>query len=554
MDEHFVPFLLVVVAPLAYFASRTGLLRRPALRGPLWALFVGLALSQFPFGGIDVPFRGRASLLICAFVTALLVLRQVRGPQELEPRRFRGMLGLAALMAVLTYTNFFSFHGGSWAHLHDVAHYYLGSKYSTEVGYGKLYVALLRAEQEEYGHSLVPRARDLSGNYLAPVGQLLAGSEEVKTRFTPERWSAFRADMRMFRETMGQGYGGVLEDHGYNPTPVWTLLGGFLANRVPAGSFAGVVLLTLLDPVLLAATFAAVAWAFGLESALLVAVYFCVSFGAAFDWVGGAFLRHLSFSAILLSACALSRSRDATAGMLLALAAALRVYPALLATGVVGHGIWEWRRTGTLPAGTRRFALGFTAALALFLSATFLRSEGVEHWRGFTRNISAHGQSVSSNVIGLTNWIAYAPGFRLDTEEGLERFASWRETAHRLQLATLFLLATLFVIVRSRQQDPVTAMGAGTLLVFTGLNLSAYYYTFLALLVLAYRDQPRQLAQLFLVELTVYAVGLFEAHEVMLYLYKSLLLLYLFLVLHLDAFREEAGRLRSALWASARPG
>src|SRR5207245_8463138 len=90
-----------------------------------------------------------------------------------------------------------------------------------------------------------------------------------RDRFTSERWSAFREDVAFFREALGPQYTAVLADHGFNPTPLWAAIGGSLANLVPAGSHAGVFLLTLLDPLLLAAAFAAVAWTFGLRVALL---------------------------------------------------------------------------------------------------------------------------------------------------------------------------------------------------------------------------------------------------------------------------------------------
>jgi len=67
--------------------------------------------------------------------------------------------------------------------------------------------------------------------------------------------------------------------------------------------------------------------------------------------------------------------------------------------------------------------------------------------------------------------------------------------------------------------------------VLTGVNISAYYYTFMVLLVIAYRGRAEQLMLLFCVEFLVYAFQLFDDHEVLMLLYKSALLLGVFAAL-----------------------
>ena len=86
----------------------------------------------------------------------------------------------------------------------------------------------------------------------------------MKAAFDPERWAEFRRDAAWFRETLGPQYAAVLRDHGFNATPAWTLFGAALAGLVPAASDAGILLLTLLDPLLGVGMLAMIAWAFGL--------------------------------------------------------------------------------------------------------------------------------------------------------------------------------------------------------------------------------------------------------------------------------------------------
>ena len=156
-------------------------------------------------------------------------------------------------MAWILYTNFFAFHGIGrervFIHLHDVAHYYLGAKYFPELGYQRLYTAMLRAEAEKYeNHFRSLEARDLETNGLVDIRALLARSDPVKARFSAERWAAFQEDVAFFRGWMKKQWGEVLRDHGFNPPPLWPLLGGALANLVPAGSHAGILALTLARP------------------------------------------------------------------------------------------------------------------------------------------------------------------------------------------------------------------------------------------------------------------------------------------------------------------
>ena len=106
------------------------------------------------------------------------------------------------------YFNFLSFHGErTYLHIHDVAHYYLGSKYFDELGYKHLYIAMLRAEAEVYqDHFRSLEARDLESNGLYDIRALLVRSDAVKANFTPERWHDFCRDVAFFRDAMGPQY------------------------------------------------------------------------------------------------------------------------------------------------------------------------------------------------------------------------------------------------------------------------------------------------------------------------------------------------------------
>jgi hypothetical protein len=522
----FLPYFILVVAPLTWVVVRVERLVSPPLRWGMRFALASLAIYGLPFGGLDYDSLKKLNLLLAGVMVVALLLRRAEAAWWSNRENYRRFLAGMAVASVAAYLNFFSFHGGAYMHLHDVAHYYLGSKYFHELGYGNLYTAMVRAEAEEYAGVLWSReVRDLSSNSLVPVETLLRQSEPIKGRFSPRRWASFSKDVRYFRDTMGSSYPDVLVDHGYNPTPVWTLIGSSLANLIPAGSASGIFLLTLLDPILEITAFAAIGWAFGAETLLESLIYFCLLFGAMFTWIGGAYLRYLSFAAIIGAACCLRKRRGATAGALLALATMLRVFPVFFVAGPFFQGIGSFLRERKVPASSLRFVASFAlTAGALFLATCWI-GDGYAQWADFSHNTGAHMGSVSANILGITNLPMYVSRIDLTVPGGLEALLTWRSAIFAVQLAVVFPLALAAVALLSQHGDEVHAMALGALLVLTGVNISAYYYTFMVLLVIAYRGQPERLALLFAVELLVYVFQLFDDHEVLMHLYKSALLL-----------------------------
>jgi hypothetical protein len=118
----------------------------------------------------------------------------------------------------------------------DATYYYLNSKYFDELGYTELYRAMLVADDEgPRRFASVPRYRDLVGYEVElPRATAIAASAEVKAHFQPARWEEFKRDLEFI--TGQQASGGwryFFIDHGYNPPPPWTLVGGTLSRSTP---------------------------------------------------------------------------------------------------------------------------------------------------------------------------------------------------------------------------------------------------------------------------------------------------------------------------------
>jgi hypothetical protein len=549
MHHPLVPLLVLVLIPSLLLLGRGVLRPRPAWAA--WGICAALVLvASIAAGGVEFEYLNRMKMLVAVAVAAIVLGRR-HGITGLERRRpYLLALAVVAGFAWVIHLNFLSFHGTGqtrvYLHLHDVAHYYLGSKYFDELRYKDLYTAMLRAEAELYDdHFRGIEARDLETNGLYHIRVFLERSGPVKARFTPERWQDFQLDVAYFRAALGPQYADVLRDHGFNPTPVWALIGGTLANLVPAGSHRGILLIALVDPVVEALAFAAVAWAFGAEAVLLSMIYFCVVFGASFGWTGGSHLRHLWLLGVVGGICCAERGRHAAAGALIALAAGLRIFPIFFAFGPASKALAELIGRRRVSRATLSFFAGLALAGIGLAGATLVQTGGWRHWADFTANMRRHVQVDATNLVGLGEIVTWnGPAFPANEAEAAA--AAAREARlYRLQLMTVLPLVLLCVAARSRREDDPGAIVLGPLVVFAALSLASYYYVFLLVYLLARPLPARRVVLLFGGEAAIYALALFEDREVVLYLYRNILVAYLLFALHAEALREEA----SSLWS-----
>jgi hypothetical protein len=539
MHNQLIPLLVIFVLPALYLGQRLGLFgRRPArwMAGALLGLAIVLSL---PFEGLDLVQLKRVKLLLAAATALMLLLRHLKVSWALDPARYRGFLAVLAALSAVTYLNFFAFHGArTFVHLHDVAHYYLGAKYYAELGQQDLYVALLRAEAESTGNRFKAiEARDLDSYELVHIRSLLAQSDPVKAAFGSERWTEFQRDAAWFRDALGPHYAAVLRDHGFNATPGWAFFGAALAGLVPAGSDTGILLLTLLDPLLLVGMFGMIAWAFGLDAMLLALIYLSLLFGAGFGWTGGGFLRMPWLAATVGAVCCYQRRYRASAGALLAVAVLLRIFPAFFALPFLFRAIAAARRWGSVPRRYVRFFAGFAITGAVLFAATALLPRGWSHWIDLRTNLEAQLEVTAPNLVGLTQLIAYRSSEDEVSREEIREIQARRRAIHHVQLWVVFLpLLALAAWGAPRERD-LGVVALGVPLIFVGLNLAAYYYAFLVVLVLAHRDDPERLALLFGVEVASYVLMLFEDSEGLLHVQRSALVGALILALYVEPLR-----------------
>jgi len=261
-------------------------------------------------------------------------------PRDFQLLRDRILVAIG-ISAGLGYANFGHLHFDNFIHTWDTYHYYIGAKYFPEVGYDRMYECAITADSEDFDPARLAKMRDqrivtnLRTNIMEKVGEtILLRPEYCKQHFTPERWLEFKKDIAFFRSRVNsQRWEEIHHDHGYNASPVWTLFGNLITNTGTA-TLDQVTFVDLFDPLYLALMAAMLWWAFGPRVfAVAMLMIGCNWASRFFYWTGGALLRHDWLFYTVAVVCLLRKGRPFMAGVAMAYAALLRLFPGLLLIG-----------------------------------------------------------------------------------------------------------------------------------------------------------------------------------------------------------------------------
>jgi hypothetical protein len=289
---------------------------RPAELPNSWAPTHGWALARVLILVAMVACLGYAVLAAPRFAERLSTRAR-----QVARRVLLGVLGIAALLSVAVYVDFGVFRYGSYLNEWDVYHYYLGTKYAPELGYSKLYGATLLADAEQGLRYQNPQhaIRDLETAELAPALSVAAQAHRYRSAFSDPRWRDFVADVTWFKQQFpAERWSLLLLDHGYNGTPAWSfVVGGLLTRHLSIRAPVQRWLMVLLDPALLLAAVAAVAWAFGPRTALLLVIFIGTHYLMSWGHLKGALLRTDFAVGSVLAVCLVKRKYYKTAGGLL---------------------------------------------------------------------------------------------------------------------------------------------------------------------------------------------------------------------------------------------
>jgi hypothetical protein len=436
----------------------------------------------------------KAAIGLAAVV--LLVWWWHTGRQERLPSRLQHtVLAMLGALGFLGWWNFGAFaFGGGYVHHYEFFHYYVGAKYHGELGYTRLYDCVAAAEVERGRRAEVSSRwiRDLETNELRRGSPAVDDPLPCRDRFaSDDRWRAFTDDVEWFREQLGAArWRDVQMDHGYNASPVWTVVGAPLANTGPA-STTRIAWLWLLDPVLLSGMWALVWWAFGWRVLAVALIFWGTNHVARYTYIGGAFLRQDWMVLAVAAICLARRGWMAASGFALAWSALLRVFPALLVAGLLlKAAAAAWRdRSLTLEPAHARFAGGALLAIAIWLPLSFTvggSGDGVlSTWTAFVENSRKHLATPVLNNVGLPVVVAFDPANRSERvsdywfdapwdvwREGRRQALQNRRAIHVALVGAFLVLLAL--AVRGQPDWVALTLGIGAIPFL--LEMSNYYY------------------------------------------------------------------------------
>jgi len=392
-----------------------------------------------------------------------------------------------------------------FVHKWELFHYYLGSKYPEELGYKRLYVcaAVAQSEFSDAQREEVKdrKLRDLTTDIVEKAAPVLDHPEACKDHFSPERWKLFKRDVAWFRKNMEKDVFNDMQcDHGYNPTPVWTMSGHMIGALFPRVTMGGLTVLGSLDTVLFALTFFFIWWAFGTEICCLALVFWGTQYPADGYFTGGAFMRQDWLMFAVLGACALRKRRWALGGGALATSALLRVFPVFFFTGIVVVALTHLYKHKRFAAHHLRVFAGAAATSVVLVTAS-VGVAGVSAYPGFVEHITLHHGTPLTNNMGLGVLLSFTKEGRSEVAQDtsqVDDFAKW-VTLHRAALAKRYpyflalngLFAVLLVAAARRVKTLWIAMGLGAIFAVSLPTLTCYYYSFFIVPVLLAKASRR---------------------------------------------------------------
>ncbi len=441
---------------------------RPAELPNSWSPTHGWTLARVLIGIAML-----ACLAHAVIATPRFAQRVTARAQRIARSVLLAVLGVAALLSVAVYLDFGVFRYGTYLNEWDFYHYYLGSKYAPELGYTKLYGATLLADDESglRYHNPQNAIRDLTTAELVPVESVLAQAHRYRGAFSDQRWRDFVADVAWFKQQLPVGrWSLLLVDHGYNGTPAWSfMVGGLFTRHLSVRAPVQRWLMLLLDPALLFAAVAAVAWAFGPRTAFLLVIFVGTHYLMSWGHLKGALLRTDFAMGSVLAVCLVKKKRYKLAGAFLGWAILSRIFPAFFLVGPVALLARGWlcdrksQRTWLAMLGT------CAATVVLVVVGSCLYFGGTEIWRDWAHKITLH-------VAGGSDWdLGYRTVVQATFAQGVpmrpaEITGGWSVPA-LVVAALLFLPAVSFLRALCDWQ----AVAYGFVFVFL-LSLATYYY------------------------------------------------------------------------------
>ena len=497
--------LLIAACFRRFYEAR---IRNPIVRWGLVGFFTLIALMFGAFALIVEGGSGPAGLvkwlqvhssfwgcfysgvlfLLIALALGLLALK--RDGQ----RVFDTGLAIVGVFCFTAWWNLGHYHFDHYIHIWEHYHYIMGAKYP-ELRYSRLYQCTGVADSQDGLTSRV-KARKMrrieSDNELGTSDEILKHPELCTDAFKdPQRWQAFRADIRFFRSRFSaERWDESQNDHGYNATPVWAIVARAIVERVDL-TWDHIIDLGIIDSGFLIVMWLAVLWAFGWKGAAVAAIWWGCNFPARFYWNGGSFLRYDWQLWMIVGICLLRKRWHVSAGAALTYGTLLRVFPGFVVAALVLKALAAMvrERRVFLSREHMRFAAGCIAAMLVLIPLSGWATNGLDAWPQFAQNSKKHLATALTNNMGLKTVLGYdfatrAINMRNDKME--DPFREWKDAKkhfYHTRAPIYYILIALFCLILARagdrEEDDWVAACLGAGLIVIAAELTCYYYGFL---------------------------------------------------------------------------
>lgn len=422
-----------------------------------------------------------------------------------------GLLIVVSIASVVIYFNLGQFRFNHYMNPHDVYHYYIGAKYSDELGYNNLYRCSLIADHEmKKVYPLKSNIRNLDDYSYESVRSVLKKNQDCKKYFSQDRWQEFKKDIQFFQNMMPTWkWQRLLRDKGYNPPPVWNMTGKILANLASTDSGLAINLLVGLDLFFLTLMFGFIWWAFGFRPMLFSLIFYCLNFMVNFVHIQGAFLRLEWLALMVIAICLYKKEFYKVSGIAFSYAVMSRVFPAIFVFGLGSKMLWDFWENRKLSKRYLSFFLAFFISLSALGGLTILESGGTKVWQDFSKKIALHDQDFSTTRVGFKYLFINS----IDrTEKSWNQYVERKKNEFRDKkefwwfLQVLVLLVTFFLV---RRASDVESFAFSFIPFFFLASPTFYYYVLLALpffiFATNYRDLNNLKGMLFMILITIVA-------------------------------------------------
>lgn len=428
--------------------------------------------SIFSIGGDVIPYVVSLLTIACVVTCYFLSLRHKRLALGI-------CIATLSLTGLVAFANYFKAPLLTGRHLntYEFYHYFMGAKYCNEVGYYNLYNATIVADTELEGHFHYKNEtiRNLYNRKQIKVSSVLSKTKRYKKPFLHERWDEFVGDVGFFRNARGAwSWNRILNDHGFNGSPSWTMIANPLANAASTSNRSSLTALSFIDNVFLLLMLGMVTWAYGVRSSLLLLVLLGVHCFMKDSHLKAAFIRLDWIVGLIITICLIRKECYVFAGFIFSWVVLSRVFPAVFALGMFIKMAFQFTRYRKLETHYLKFFLAAAVGVLLLVGISVAFYGRWDIWLDYFHKISLHNDYVSPGRLGFKNLFVLAFREPMPGENYQDFFLShpWLWWGVQALIIGIVSLAALGL-----EDDDATALGF--VLVFFMLATTYYYYILL---------------------------------------------------------------------------